>query len=895
MNLIAGISARRALAAALILMMGLVAISSLATTDAVAAKKKAKKAKVTLAIKTGNQAGLLKAKKLTVQVRSTGKTKVALAGFKGKNGKLFGKKNVKFKKSGKKTVSLPLTAAGKKELAKCGAQQVKVTGKYRKGKKKATASRSKRLAKDASRCKDPIKYVTVPLGDNPDRCDFLDSTVCLQPFPNDYYMKADASTPTGKRLDLHAESTPANKAGNHIDVTDMNRGDGFSPGNAITLKIPGLDTPAAFQNSGLVPLNDLHAYDDPNQSVIVIDAETGERHPIYAELDSNPTTVDPTPGNDGGINTNPSNTGDVNLIVRPSENFDYGKRYIVAFRNLKDASNQPIESPIGFRAYRDKLPTQQDIVENRRAHMEQVIGDVVSKGSVERSSLYMAWDFTIASEKSVTSRALQIRDDAFAGLGDTNLANRTIEGSSPEVVIDAVCDQGDDPSCGAGAGNGLGVPSGDMLRYVEGHLNDVPCYLDANGCAPGSKFKFKADGSVDFDSSFTMDVPFRCIVPKSVQPGGVGTAVLAGQAGIYGHGLLGDYKQATSAGPRNVASGGASVWCGANWDGFSTPDIGTILSSLQDMSNFNKAVDRMQQGFVNFMLLQRAMIHENGFAEKEAFQLDDDGNPVTAKVSVIDVSDFPNTRGQYMGISQGGIMGGSLMALTPDSDYGVLGVPGMNYSTLLQRSVDSDQYFKLPNLGLYDNYPNLSERPVLLGLMQLLWDRGEANGYAKSMTSDPLPNTPPHNVLMRVAFGDHQVSNYTAEAEARTIGASVYSPALNVGRHWEATPFLGLNQQTTFPFDGGSMLVYYDSGPVSFTGGTESPVGIATPPLQNVPPREEWGFGGDPHEHPRRSPDGINHAVTFLKDGTINSCATITPEVGDPTDAHCYANGYTGP
>ncbi|HTU14523.1 MAG TPA: hypothetical protein VMF31_04940 [Solirubrobacterales bacterium] len=888
---------RRAMTAAVILMMGLVAISSLVMTDTAAAKKKAKKAKVTLAIKTGNQAGLLKAKKLTVQVKSSAKAKVALTAAKGRNGKLFGKKSVNFKKRGKKTISLPLTVAGRKELAKCGAQQVKVTGKYRKGKKKATATRSKRLAKDASRCKDPVEYVTVPLGDNPDRCDFLDSTVCLQPFPNDYYTKADPSTDTGKRLDLHAESTPANTAGAHVDVTDINRGDGFSPGNAIVLKVPGLDTPAAFEKSGLVPLDDLHAYDDPSQAVIVIDAETGVRQPIYAELDANPTTVDPKPGDDGGINTNPTNTEDVNLIVRPAENFDYGKRYIVAFRNLKDANGQPIESPIGFRAYRDNLPTQQDVVENRRPHMEQVIGDVVTKGGVERSSLYMAWDFTIASQKSVTSRALQIRDDAFERLGDTNLANRTIEGESPEVVISAVCNQGDAPTCGTGpGGNDLGVPSGDMLRYVEGYLNDVPCYLNVNGCPPlNSKFNFKADGSIDFDDSFTMDVPFRCIIPKAVQPGGAGTAVVPGQTGIYGHGLLGTYEQATSAGPRNVAHGGGGVWCGANWDGFSLPDLATIVPSLQDMSNFHRAVDRMQQGFVNFMLLQRAMIHEDGFAQQEAFQLDDDGNPATDKVSVIDVSDFPDTRGQYMGISQGGIMGGALMALTPDSDYGVLGVPGMNYSTLLQRSVDSDRYFKDQLFGLYKNYPDLAERPMLLGLMQLLWDRGEANGYAQSMTSDPLPNTPPHDVLMRVAFGDHQVSNYTAEAEARTIGASIYSPALNAGRHWEADPFLGMSQQSTFPFDGGSMLVYYDSGPVSFTEGTESDVGIGTPPLQNVPPREEWGFGGDPHEHPRRSADGINHAVTFLRDGTINSCATITPEVGDPTDAHCYANGYTGP
>jgi len=891
MILIEGAFVRRFFVTTLMLVAGMAAFGFMATGQAGA--KKGKQAKVNLQVKTKDQASLLKAKKLTVLVRTSAGTKVKVSVSKGNKGKLFKAKTVRFKSKGKKSISLPLTAAGKTELAKCGAQKLKVTARYRTGGKKAKKNTTRTLARDSDRCVAPIDYVTVPLGDTPDRCDFLDTTVCLQPFPNDYYTKADPSTPTGKRLDLHAESTPANTDGVHIDVTDMNRGDGFSPGNAIMLKVPGLDTPAAFANSGLVPLSNLHAYDDANAPVVVINATTGARQPIWAELDSNPTTVDPSDDGPGGINLNPGNTEDVNLFVRPAKNFEYGQRYIVAFRNLKDKNNQPIESPIGFRAYRDNLPTQQDVVENRRPHMQQVIGDVVNKGGVDRSSLYMAWDFTIASKHSVTSRALQIRDDAFARLGDTNLADRKIQGNSPDVEVTAVCNVGDPPSCGDGPGKGLPVPSGDMLRYVEGKINNIPCYLDADGCAAGTKFKFKADGSVDFNPAFKMSIPFRCIIPKAVQPGGDGTAVIPGPSGIYGHGLLGDYKQAISAGPENVSTTGGGVWCGANWDGFSTADFLTVISSLKDMSNFNKAIDRMQQGFVNFMMLQRAMIHPGGFAAEDAFQLDDDGNPLTPKKSIVDVSNFPNTRGQYMGISQGGIMGGALMALTPDSDYGVLGVPGMNYSLILRRSVDSDSYFKNPAIGLYKFYPDVHERPVLLSLMQLLWDRGEANGYAQSMTSSPLPNTPPHQVLLRVAFGDHQVSNLSAEVEARTIGASVYSPALNAGRHWDADPFLGLNEQSAFPWDGGSMLVYYDSGPPSFTGSEGQ--GIAPPPLENVPPRAEWGYGGDPHEHPRRSVDGYTQAATFLDDGTIQSCAAITPEPLDPTDAHCYANGWTGP
>ena len=46
----------------------------------------------------------------------------------------------------------------------------------------------------------------------------------------------------------------------------------------------------------------------------------------------------------------------------------------------------------------------------------------------------------------------------------------------------------------------------------------------------------------------------------------------------------------------------------------------------------------------------------------------------------------------YDGNSQGGILGGALTAIATDWTHSVLGVPGMNYSTLLQRSSDFDTY-----------------------------------------------------------------------------------------------------------------------------------------------------------------------------------------------------------
>ena len=114
---------------------------------------------------------------------------------------------------------------------------------------------------------------------------------------------------------------------------------------------------------------------------------------------------------------NPGNTADVNLIIRPAVNWEPGARYIVALRNLRDADNQPVQAPIGFRVYRDNDITDQPIVEARRPHMESIIDTLAAEG-VARNSLYMAWDFTVASAEGLSSRLLSMRDSAFASLGD---------------------------------------------------------------------------------------------------------------------------------------------------------------------------------------------------------------------------------------------------------------------------------------------------------------------------------------------------------------------------------------------------------------------------------------------------------------------------------------------
>ena len=202
----------------------------------------------------------------------------------------------------------------------------------------------------------------------------------------------------------------------------------------------------------------------------------------------------------------------------------------------------------------------------------------------------------------------------------------------------------------------------------------------------------------------------------------------------------------------------------------------------------------MQQGFLNQLLLGRLMIHPTGPVVER-------GVPGKGGHSVIDTR-----RLFYDGNSQGGIMGGALTAVAPDFNRAVLGVPGMNYSTLLQRSVDFDTYAQL----IYPAYPVESTRQLMLSLIQLLWDRGEADGYAAAHDHRPAAEHAEHTVLMHVAFGDHQVSDFTAEVEARTIGARGHQPVLDPGRspwqRFQLIPSIG-----HFPFSG-SAIVIWDAG-----------------------------------------------------------------------------------
>ncbi|MHB8572972.1 MAG: hypothetical protein ACYDAY_08460 [Candidatus Dormibacteria bacterium] len=705
---------------------------------------------------------------------------------------------------------------------------------------------------------------------NPAGCDPLDGAQCMLPYPNDWFTRPDPASATGRRLDLVLAGMPRNAAGQPIETQEWNRSDGFSAGAQILTLVPGMTSNADLAPSGLPPVTDLGMNGQDNLGVVLLDEETGQRWPVWAEVDQYTQ--------EAGV----VSTGSVqqDLMIHPAVNLADGHRYIVALRHLVSDSGAPVPASSAFAAYRDGTAT-----DARAAHMQNLFATLQQAG-VDRSDLYLAWDFTTASTANVTGRLLSIRDDAFRQLGDTNLADGVVAGQSPAFTVDSVTNY--TPSQNA-----------SLSRQVTGHFT-VPCYI-APTCDPPEKCN--SVGGVFNDcptpGQFALDPTNPDAVPHQV-PGVTYQANYIcnlGRSGFdshtrlrpveYGHGLFGSADEVNSSPQQDMASRFAMMYCATDWTGMAAADIPNAVIALQDLSRFPVLTDRVQQGELDFLYLARLMIHPAGLGSNPAFQFADG-------TSAIDT-----TQAFYDGNSQGGIYGGTVCAVSVDVQRCTLGVPGMDYSILLPRSSDyvavkslqafnpltfnpTDPTASIGYSNIFDTfYPDQSQRMLILDLIQTLWDRSDPNGYASHMTGG-LPNTPSHHVLLQLSYGDHQVANITAETEARTIGAEGLFPPLVSQRYAPyVDPFWGITPVSSFPYDG-SGITLFDSGPVrTVAAGANN--GTDPPPAADVPNRS----GEDPHEAARRAPLGQQQKSDFLSVGGM----VTSPS---PTGAPYFSWGWDG-
>ncbi len=554
----------------------------------------------------------------------------------------------------------------------------------------------------------------------------------------------------------------------------------------------------------------------------IVDLTTGQLVPHWAEMDARAT-----------------NDADRLLILRPATSLIETHQFAVAFRHLIGTDGAPLPAPITFQAIRDNNETGDARIAERQRAFNVAFPRMASAG-VAREGLYLAWTFTVASQQSLAGRVLAMRDDAFGKLAGLPPAYKVAEVQT------------------SGLRDGVG-------RVVRGTF-EVPSYLSGDG-GPGSVMTYSLLNGLPI-STGTATANFTCSLPEKGLATGEAVPV------VYGHGLLGGAEEVVSSQVQETVAKNNSVYCATDTVGMSRADTSYAASALGNINLFPSIPDRLQQAMLNNLFLGRLLTHLAGLGAAAEFQTSDGANMLN------------NAEAYYDGNSQGAIFGGAVTAVSTEWTKAVLGVGGMNYSTLLQRSTDFNRFLPV----LEGAYPDPLEQQLVFGVLQMLWDRGETAGYVQHLTDRAYDRTPRHQVLMTVAFGDHQVATITADNIARTLRIPIYEPTLGD----DVEPMLGVTTSQDdffynlgpirkFPLDGSALYYWYD-------GTLPPPLGNITPTMSSAYQAQCQGSAAetdvacqDPHEMPRRQPQVIAQKKAFFHaDGTINNVCKDQPCVGKP-------------
>ncbi|MGJ8668243.1 MAG: neutral/alkaline non-lysosomal ceramidase N-terminal domain-containing protein [Oceanococcus sp.] len=771
-------------------------------------------------------------------------------------------------------------------------------------------------------------------------CDPLDTAHCLYPFPSDHFttqavdgsVQSEARGGSGRRVNFNPLAMPRNSAGKPVDPSEWNRNDGFSPGQMIATYVDGLDLAATWNlPAAQIGVANPALSMQENAPIAVLEIQSDGStipHPVWAEIDANADLLFPDACREGGGQVDgdaadefcgQAGLGDVArpqvgraaLLIRPAKNFKEGRRYIVVLRNLKNAGGYALSAGPVFANCTSATPAGAPNIDARCEALRSNVLNVLP-GQIDRSSIYLAWDFTVASTQNNIARLKHMRD--VAGLGQACPQNGQC--SAPSFSIDEVLEPGEgniEQGMQRQIHGTLTLPSfvtpSDSRPLDDPQIQSVLTQMQAqfpeefdalfdpldegggiaaSGSVPPNRLYFSPLDAPDPSTGFdplnpdgarygdglpdvlgSINVPFICTIPSQA------SAAEPARAGIYGHGLLDQRGAIRYDGVDDMSREHNYVFCAVDLFGFSQGDIPNVASTLVDLSNFGVVPDASQQGLLHYLALARSLRSANGFASHPAFQ-DAQGRSL-----------FDNREIFYDGNSQGGIVGGVVLAASPDISRGSLGSLGMNYSTLLRRSVD----FTLYSIPLYTAYTDELDRNLLFGMMQMLWDRSENNGYAHHITDNSAFGGPDNVAKLDPQFGDHQVTMWSADVMARTMGvpwdgSQVQRAAAELSqskRHPDVQPGWGmpiLDYNNPQHASAGA-LVLFDME----KGGEFADI----PPIGNIPPKT----GRDPHDNDAKDVRGRCHKAHFLRTGGQN-IQTI-PQLFDDVVCPAVPPVNTGP
>jgi len=407
------------------------------------------------------------------------------------------------------------------------------------------------------------------------------------------------------------------------------------------------------------------------------------------------------------------------VLISPMVRLKPATRYVAVLRGLVDTSGKRIVVPPMEALKEKRAGTRLSTV---APHYEEIFR-VTDAAQIPRSDITLAWDFVTGSDTQLLSHIIPMRDEAFSRWEQGNLGAK----------VDSVEEPTNDT---------------DLFRRILGTF-DVPSFVETQQAGTG--LHFDAAGKPAFVANQAF--PLVIHVPQCAK-----TATKPLPVMIFGHGLFGSASGEMGSGyEKHVQNTVCMVAVGTNWIGLSEDDaIPAATQVAPDLTKFPMLTDRLQQAQVNFLVLA----HYARTRLKDLPELQYMNKPI------IDGSEV-----YYFGLSQGGIEGGTFMALSPDVERGALNVPGGIYSLMLPRSVD----FSMLKQLLDGNYPIQRDQQLMMSALQSYWDFSDPITFAPHHLTDTLPGTDgkpltPRRIVMQESIGDAQVSNVSTRILVRTIG-----------------------------------------------------------------------------------------------------------------------------
>ncbi len=466
------------------------------------------------------------------------------------------------------------------------------------------------------------------------------------------------------------------------------------------------------------------------------------------------------------------------LILRAHQALEPNTGYVVIIRDkLESMDGGPLQATEAFRALRDGIDTDSDEVEAQREDFA-VVNKAIAEQGLSPDEVVLAWSFHTRSREQVVTPLLSMTDQMMAA----TLGNYQVD--SDEFV--------------------------DESRLIRGTI-EAPNFIGPDGT-------IVVDENDEAVQQGVRDVPFLVTVPQTVDE--------TRPTVLYGHGFFSHMDEPTWSSLQGLIQPSRVTMVSTNFIGFNEDDQFEAFSILTDLNRTDEITAMQMQSEAHFVVLAR-MVKE----QMAGVLTENRGN-----------GDFPVMDADqvlYMGISNGGTQGLTIMSVAPNIDRGILVVPGGGLIHFLQRA---SQWLTMgPMLAV--KFADDLDFQLGSAMMQTHLDPFDSINFVDHLVSPRFDGRDPVKIVIHEAVEDAQVNNMVTHWIARTADVPAFSPNT-------LEPF-GIDTLPTEEYMGQAAMYIYDEG-------------YAPLPVTNTPPTENGAHGSV-----RELDVYKEHLTAFIETGRI--------------------------